>query len=423
MTFREKLYRSWIAPGLGRAIGQIREGRAGWPSERIPLIGARDPSKSLAAGRAELWFHAASAGELESLWPLIGRALAEGVPAVVTAFSRSAIPSLERFLRESGESVTGKLVLAGSPVEGSWARALAAWKPRAFITAKYEAWPELWMALASAETPLVIIGASRRRSLLATRALLRGLGAREPRYLFATFAEADAAELQEEFADAAEITVTGDPRWDRVIQRAEKRDPRVREIVAAASNLPRPWWVVGSAWREDLAVFLPALAATQGTVWVVPHSLAGSTLDPLITSILTRTGAAKIPRTSQRDSLSGTPKYILVDEMGFLAEFYGSCDFAVIGGGFGQGLHSTLEPAAQGLAVAAGPVGSAAFAEVTELKSSNQLTIVHDEAEARAWVTRCIGSDHARERAVRLESARARAGATDRAWSFIRGAC
>jgi len=88
---------------------------------------------------------------------------------------------------------------------------------------------------------------------------------------------------------------------------------------------------------------------------------------------------------------------ILVDEMGFLAEFYELADWAFVGGGFGKGVHSTLEPACHGIPVFCGPSGAESFTEIQLLQEKEQLRVVHSSYElTQALGERPFGSSTVR---------------------------
>src|SRR5208282_542723 len=55
---------------------------------------------------------------------------------------------------------------------------------------------------------------------------------------------------------------------------------------------------------------------------------------------------------------------ILGDELGFLSELYAAVDWAYVGGGFGVGVHSTIEPAIHGIPIACGPKNAEKFPEI-----------------------------------------------------------
>ena len=69
--------------------------------------------------------------------------------------------------------------------------------------------------------------------------------------------------------------------------------------------------------------------------------------------------------TQTRQNLSGA-KILIMDQIGLLSKLYRYGTFAFIGGGFGSGIHNTLEAAVYGLAVFFGP-NYAKFQEAKDL--------------------------------------------------------
>ena len=49
------------------------------------------------------------------------------------------------------------------------------------------------------------------------------------------------------------------------------------------------------------------------------------------------------------------PNIVIVNKVGILADLYKYCDFAYVGGGFGAGVHSVIEPAIYNAIVTYGP--------------------------------------------------------------------
>jgi 3-deoxy-D-manno-octulosonic-acid transferase len=91
--------------------------------------------------------------------------------------------------------------------------------------------------------------------------------------------------------------------------------------------------------------------------WIIaPH-----TLDERFLAELERQFGGKMRRlstllaTQPNDPILTSPYPILVDTIGHLNQLYQFADYAYIGGGFGAGIHNTLEPAAYGIPVLFGP--------------------------------------------------------------------
>ena len=104
-----------------------------------------------------------------------------------------------------------------------------------------------------------------------------------------------------------------------------------------------------------------------------------------------------------------------------LSTLYRYASVAWIGGGFGAGIHNTLEPAAWGLPVAFGPRFEK-FAEAQGLIACGASRAAHDEAAAVLLLEQLTSNTDEMTRMGALagrfvESGR---GATDRIMSFLR---
>ncbi len=373
-SFGMRFYRLFFRVSFA-LFGRTLVGAERWAETlKLPKVIGSLPDKR--ADEKRIWFHAASMGELESLWPLIERANGESRNRVVlTVFSTSAWSHLYKMARKLDGSAP--LYVGYSPLEGGWRPALDAVGPDLFVTAKYEAWPEIWDSLAVLDVPLAIIGAKPRRSLLWAKRILRIFGGTVPRIVFFSFDPENEPGLARSFP-VAKLHHGSDPRWDRVFQRSETAHPRVAELAREFADLPRPWGAVGSAWAPDLGA-LPDEASTTlpGTLWVVPHRINPRSISEL--EILLRERGYTPLRTSLSERIRPAGKIaLLVDEMGFLAELYSKMDWAFIGGGFGSSIHSTIEPAIYGLPIYGGPRGQQKFDEIPLLKKQSQLRLFGD---------------------------------------------
>jgi 3-deoxy-D-manno-octulosonic-acid transferase len=342
---------------------------------KLPQIFAQMPDKRTEERR--VWFHAASVGELESLWPLVERASREKeIRLLITVFSESAWNHLHKMARKLEGAPP--LYVGYSPVEGGWRRALDSANPDLFVTAKYEAWPEIWDSLGVREVPLAIIGAKPRSSILWAKRILGFLGGCIPKIIFFSFDPENEVGLAERFP-GSHIQHGSDPRWDRVFQRSRLPQSRVDDLRKEFEDLPRPWGALGSAWAPDIGV-LPDDAATsvKGTLWVVPHRTEPRSVSEI--EILLRERGYTPMRTGGPDRIRPAGKIaVIVDEMGFLAELYALMDWAFIGGGFSSSIHSTIEPAIYGLPIYGGPGGQMKFDEIPLLKKQSQLRLFGDQ--------------------------------------------
>ena len=301
------------------------------------------------------WFHASSLGELEMLRPLIDDFVSAGGCVGVSVFSDSALPGLR--------DLPPSCVYAGlSPREKEWRGLFDHFQVRKLILAKYDFWPGLIQAAANRSAPVLVINARKGKSFFWIRFLF-SLDQLPDFFLFGSTGDAS-------------IRPAVDPRWERVARRSEAASTNPEKVEKLqrwrleVSRLPRPLGVIGSAWSEDLDVVFPGLGNFQGSLLIVPHSLASENISLL---------QEKIP-----DSLQGRVR--VVSEMGILAELYSLADFAFVGGGFGKGIHSTIEPAIFGLPIATGPARVGDFPETRELLGRAQFEVVCNSRDVSEWI-------------------------------------
>jgi 3-deoxy-D-manno-octulosonic-acid transferase len=101
---------------------------------------------------------------------------------------------------------------------------------------------------------------------------------------------------------------------------------------------------------------------------------------------------------------------LIVDAMGELLDAYAVADVVVVGGGFGNGVHNTLEPAAHGKRVLVGPeVGR--FAEVAVLEATGALSVCHSPSALREAIQVALLDVEASRRAGSKAAAYARENA------------
>jgi 3-deoxy-D-manno-octulosonic-acid transferase len=346
------------------------------PEERDQVFKTNVPEKKT----TRIWFHAASVGELEMMMPVIQAWRGE---SVVTIFSESAEKNLELLRR------IPSVVFAGfSPWEGKWNDALGTVDPDLFVSARYEAWPDLWYSLGELGIPLVVVGAQSRTSLKIAKTVVELFHGMLPRLYFLTIDDADIAKLKNDFP-TSNVRTAGDPRWERVIQRAGKGNPRAIELIDALSKAPRPWGVLGSVWVDEIESIktdTQGLLKKAGLLWIVPHQIDAENIAQFEKSL--KGWGVSFARSSslKGQPLSVPPQCILVDEMGFLSELYAYADWAYVGGGFGKGVHNTIEPAIHGIPIACGPKGSQRFPEIDFLAKGQQLRVLSSAQALGRWM-------------------------------------
>jgi 3-deoxy-D-manno-octulosonic-acid transferase len=142
------------------------------------------------------------------------------------------------------------------------------------------------------------------------------------------------------------VSVVGDPRVDRVaaIAKEAKKYPLI-DAFAKNQNI----LIAGSTWAKDELILKSLLTQYQDWKYIIaPHEIAKNRLQ----SIENQYNRGEVLRFSQANETNiQTAKILLIDNIGMLSSLYFYGKIAYIGGGFGTGIHNTLEPMAFGLPV------------------------------------------------------------------------
>lgn len=291
-------------------------------------------------GRSVVWLHAASLGEFEQARPVLALLRAERPDlAVVVSFYS---PSGYARCRDT------ELADAVSYLPPDGPRRAAEWvanlRPRLALFVKYEFWWDHLAALTAAGVPtLLLAGSFRARQPFFS--WYGGWWRRQLRHFahFAVQTPGDAVRLAD--IGYANTTVTGDPRMDRVLDLAATpfSDPILEAFVGGSETI----CIAGSVWPADVERIAAAWPEVKGQ-WkliLAPHELHPEELDRWQKEF-------SADRYSQ--PLTGK-RVLLLDTIGILSRSYRYGTVAYVGGGFGSGLHNTLEPLSYGLPVCLGP--------------------------------------------------------------------
>lgn len=156
------------------------------------------------------------------------------------------------------------------------------------------------------------------------------------------------------------VTVVGDTRFDRVLQIREqaKELPLVEKFKGDSLTL-----VAGSSWGPDEDLFIEYFNNhPEMKLIIAPHVIDENHLVEIISKLkrpYVRYTRADEKKVQKADCL-------IIDCFGLLSSIYRYGEIAYIGGGFGVGIHNTLEAAVYGIPVIFGPKYQK-FMEATQL--------------------------------------------------------
>ncbi|MCK5465154.1 MAG: 3-deoxy-D-manno-octulosonic acid transferase, partial [Bacteroidales bacterium] len=135
--------------------------------------------------------------------------------------------------------------------------------------------------------------------------------------------------------------------------------------------------IAGSTWPQDEELLVRYINQTDRQIkWIiVPHEIHESGITRL---------AGQIHKKCQRytsliDCELPQTVVVIVDTIGILSSLYQYAKVAYIGGGFGKGIHNTLEAATFGLPVIFGPKYQK-FQEAVDLVATEAAFSIHDYA-------------------------------------------
>jgi 3-deoxy-D-manno-octulosonic-acid transferase len=145
------------------------------------------------------------------------------------------------------------------------------------------------------------------------------------------------------------ITRAGDTRFDRVAEIS--RNGKVIPLVEKFKN-NQPLIVAGSTWKPDEELLIKYIHANPEVKFIIaPHETKKGNIDRLL-------GLLKTPAVCYTQATTDTvsdKQVMVVDTIGLLSSIYQYADLAYIGGGFGVGIHNTLEAAIFGMPIVFGP--------------------------------------------------------------------
>ncbi len=298
-------------------------------------------SRNIGTGDRTIWFHCASAGELEQGKPLI-EAIKETYPAhkiVISFFSPSGYAAGLKY--KSADVITWLPADTASNAK----KFIDAVHPELVIFIKYEYWYHHLSAAAFRHTPILLASAIFRKEQVFFK--WYGKFFRQILFLFRQLFVQDEASLKLLSSNSIpHATVSGDTRFDRVkkIAAFHQPVPGILEFAAGKELI-----VAGSTWPDDEEILSASMDHHDAKMIIIPHEISPSHLELIM---------KKFPGAELFSNYKDTraTRVLVVDSYGLLSRLYYYADSCYIGGGFNKsGIHNTLEAAVYGKPVIFGP--------------------------------------------------------------------
>ena len=290
------------------------------------------------------WFHCASLGEFDQGIPVMNL-MKEKDPSIlilVTFFSPSG---MEHYHKRKHVADYVYYLPIDTPQNAK--RFLNHFKPKQIYFVKYEFWLNYIFEAKKRNIPLYSISCILRPSHIFFKwyggYFRKGLRAFTHFYV----QNVETLELLQKIG-ILDVTVTGDTRFDKVIQNKilVQPDQVIEDFLNGTKAI-----ILGSSWQIEENLFYTYYTKNdiQNKVIIAPHDISESHLKFI--ENLFENGTIRYSNYH-----SGSVKNILlIDCIGKLANAYSYGKYAFIGGGFTGKLHNTLEPVVFGLPVLFGP--------------------------------------------------------------------
>ena len=298
-------------------------------------------------------FHCASLGEYEMIVPVISSPkIQEKYTVVLSFFSSSGYKHAK-----PGDLVKAKFYL---PLDSrkNMSRFVELLHPEKFVFVKYDLWYHLIGALQQAKVEVFLVNALIRPKQFITSFWGRVIRKRMQTFNH-IFVQDNASNKRLHGLGFSNVSVSGDLRFDRVSQlkSAATEDNRFTRFAHKKTTL-----ILGSSWQAE-EVFLSEFmqdSSLDFQVIIAPHDIGTGHISQI--QNLFKDYDVQLFSEEERDS-----RILVLDNIGLLSKAYASADLAVIGGGFGNGLHNILEAAVWGMPILTGP-NIQNFPEAIQLK-------------------------------------------------------
>lgn len=255
-------------------------------------------------------------------------------------------------------------------------------RPKVVIFVKYEFWLNMLAELRHRKIRTFIASSIFRRNSIFFN-LFGGIWREALRTFETLFVQDEHSKALLAEIGVENVVVAGDTRFDRVITIADEAK-RVEVVEEFKGN--KRLFVAGSTWGADEEILLPLINENPDIKFVVaPHEMDESRIARLVQGV--EGGAV---RYTQLSNDFADKQVLVLDTIGLLSRVYGSGEWAYVGGGFGVGIHNTLEAAVYGMPVAFGPKYRK-FKEACDLIALGVGRSVKNEHELQAWFSELKG--------------------------------
>lgn len=363
------------------------------------------------SGAPVVWMHCSSLGEFEQ-----GRPLLEGIRKNYPTFK-----ILLTFFSPSGYEVrknygTADYVFYLPPDSQKNASLFFdIWNPHLVLFVKYEFWFYYLHEAKKRNVPLLLVSAIFRKNQLFFSAFGSFFRSMLKCFSFLFVQNAELVELLQTIGVAGNVFLTGDTRFDRVIEIAKDFEPisEIEDFCAGANVI-----VAGSNWLEDDKELAHYVKTRKKVKYIVaPHNIEKDRLDECL-----KLYKNAVLFSSLKHGLPASViNTIIIDNIGMLSRLYKYATICYVGGGFGAtGVHNVLEAAVYGKPVVFGPEYEK-YNEAIELVETGGGISAENALELEAALDNLLNdtSNYSKSAAASRSYVYSKAGSTQKILEFI----
>jgi len=307
-----------------------------------------------------VWFHAASLGEFEQGRPLMEQMKREhpDIKILLTFFSPSGY--------EVRKNYEGADIICYLPLDTitNARRFLRTVRPETAFFIKYEFWYNYLHILKHRHVPVYSISSIFRDGQVFFRWYGRQYGKVLKCFTHFYVQNEKSKELLGKIG-LTNVTITGDTRFDRVLQIKEqaKQLPIIEQFTKGQKV-----FIAGSSWQPDEEIFIKYFSEHRDWKMVIAPHVIGEDHLQQIEKLLEGRKVVRYSDVSENSKALEDAEALIINCFGLLSSIYHYADVTYVGGGFGVGIHNTLEAAVWDVPVIFGP-NNEKFQEAQGLKA------------------------------------------------------
>jgi len=302
--------------------------------------------KKLDKNKHYVWFHFASLGEFEQGRPVLEHFKLKHPkePILITFFSPSGYEIRKNY------DLADHIFYLPLDTKANAERFIRLVNPKFAVFTKYEYWYHYFTTLRQHQISLYIISGIFRPK----QAFFKWYGSLNREILSCVsyfFVQNTESVALLKSINLTNVSLSGDTRFDRVAENALK--PRklleIEQFCKGANVL-----VAGSTWLKDEEYISEVIQSFPNWKFIIaPHEIDEVHILKL-TSLFADKHVLYSDYVNVPVEVNGA-QILIINNIGMLSSLYQYAHIAYIGGGFGSGIHNTLEAAAFGVPVIFGP--------------------------------------------------------------------